>query len=302
MPANASPEFGHAEKKFYAAKTDEEKLSALEEMIRTMPQHKSAEAMRANLRTRYKKLQEKLEAKKKQSKGSGKAGIKKQELQACLIGLTNSGKSSVLASLTNTHPKISEIQFTTKTPILGTLDYYGVKIQIIDLPSVESEYFDAGIANTTDTLLIVITQIKDLEQISPFLEKALGNKLIIFNKIDLLNEQEKRKISDSLRSKKLNFIMFSSKTLDNIGELKDKIFSSFNKIRIYTKEPHKQADKTPVIMNQNSTIKDIAEKIFHGLSEKIKETRVTGPSSKFPNQKVSLSHVLKDKDIVEFRV
>jgi ribosome-interacting GTPase 1 len=54
------------------------------------------------------------------------------------------------------------------------------------------------------------------------------------------------------------------------------------------------------VLNENSTVKDVAEKIFHGLSRNVKETRVTGPSSKFPNQKVSLEHTLKDRDIVEF--
>ena len=32
----------------------------------------------------------------------------------------------------------------------------------------------------------------------------------------------------------------------------------------------------------------------------VKEIRITGPSSKFPNQRVGLSHILKDKDIIEF--
>jgi len=301
MPANASPEFGHAEKKFYSAQTDEQKLEALEEMIRTMPMHKSAEAMRANLRTRYKKLQEKLEAKKKSKSGKGKGGIKKGELQACLIGLSNSGKSSILSALTNARPEISQIQFATKSPTLGTLDYFGVKIQAIDMPPIESEYFDSGISNTADTLLIVTEKISDLEKIYPLIKKSIGNKIIIFNKIDLLNENEKRKLQDTLKSKKLNFIMFSAKTKENINELKEKIWLSFNKIRIYTKEPGKNPDRNPVIMNQNSTVKDVAEKIFHGLSQKVKEARITGPSSKFSNQKVSLSHVLKDKDIVEFR-
>ena len=54
-------------------------------------------------------------------------------------------------------------------------------------------------------------------------------------------------------------------------------------------------------MEKNKTIEILAKKIFHS-KIKIKEVRVTGPSSKFPNQAVSLSHILKDKDIVEFRV
>ena len=49
----------------------------------------------------------------------------------------------------------------------------------------------------------------------------------------------------------------------------------------------------------NSTLKDVAEKIFHSYSKKVKFAKITGPSSKFPNQKVGLKHVVKDKDIVE---
>ena len=77
---------------------------------------------------------------------------------------------------------------------------------------------------------------------------------------------------------------------------------SFDKIRIYTKEPGKNKTEKPIILKPDSTVKDVAEKILHGFSNKVKETRLTGPSSKFPNQKVGLAHKLKDLDIVEFNV
>ncbi|MFH1711468.1 MAG: GTPase [Nanoarchaeota archaeon] len=298
---NQSPEYQQAEKHFLQAQTDEERLVLLEEMVRFAPKHKAGESMRANLKTRYIKLKEKLEKIKKAKKSSGKPSLKKEELQSCLIGLTNSGKSSILASLTNAKPEISGYGYTTKFPGVGTLDYSNVKIQIIDLPSVESEFFDQGIANTADVLLIVITKIEDLEKIHPFLEKARGKKLIILNKIDLLNENGKRKIEATLKTKKLEFVMFSTETKENIELLKEKIFQKFNKIRIYTKQPKHPPDKDPVIMLPNSTVKEAADKIFHGLSDNVKEARVTGPSSKFPNQKVGLDHVLKDKDIIEFK-
>ena len=72
-------------------------------------------------------------------------------------------------------------------------------------------------------------------------------------------------------------------------------------IRIYTKQPGKEADKEPVIMKPESTIQDLTGKIFHK-QVKIKQIRITGPSSKFPNQQTGLNHILKDKDIVEFYV
>ena len=299
---NQSPEYQQAEKKFLMAQTDDERLVCLEEMMRTAPKHKSSDSMRANLRTRYNKLKEKIETKKKSSKSSGKPGIKKQELQAGLIGLTNSGKSSVLSALTNARPLTSNYDFTTKYPIIGTLDYQNIKIQIVDLPAVESEFFDQGIANTADVLIIIITHIEDLDKISPFLEKAIGEKLIVYNKLDLLSENERRKVESRLRSNKLDYVLFSAKTKENINELNEKIFQKFGKIRIYTKQPKKPADKDPVVMDPGSTVKNVADKIFHGMSDNIKEARITGPSSKFSNQKVSLDHVLKDRDIVEFHL
>ncbi len=300
MPINANYEYINAEKEFQTAQTDEQKLLALEKMMKTMPSHKGAEALRKNIRTRYKKLKKILENKKKKKQG-GKTSIKKAEMQAAIVGLTNSGKSSFLSTLTNASPEIASYLYTTSSPDIGTLDYENVKIQLIDMPAIENELCDLGIINTADTLLIIIEKTPQIEEIFPFLENATKKRIIIFNKSDLLSSEEKRKVSAFLQSKKYNFIIFSCKTKENLSELKEKIFQSFHKIRIYTKEPGKQADKEPTIMNKDSTMKEMAEKIFH-FSIKIKEARVTGPSSKFPNQKVGLEHVLKDKDIVEFYV
>jgi len=296
---NQSPEYLAAERKFLLAQTDEEKLLCLEEMIRYCPKHKAGEAMRANIRARIKKLKEKLEEKRKRKQGR-KEGIKKEGVQVILIGLTQSGKSSLLSRLTNAHPEISNHEFTTQQPLIGTLNYEGLKFQIIDMPAVNFENFESGIANTADILLIIITNTEELEQILPFLNKAGGKQLIAYNKIDLLNEQERRKIEARLESKKYNFILISCKTLEGINELKLKLLENSGVIRVYTKQPGKLVDKIPVILLVNSTAQKLSEKIFHK-NIKIKEIRITGPSSKFPNQIVSSEHILKDKDIVEFK-
>ncbi len=304
MPINADYKYMNAEARFLEAKTDEEKLACLEEMMRTMPTHKSAEALRKNIRTRYKKLKQKLEVEEKKKKAASKRlGIKKADMQAAIIGLTNTGKSSLISFLTNAKSEIAAYDYTTKQPILGTLDYGGVKIQLIDLPAIENELCDQGIINTADTLLIVIDDTEQIKEILPFLEKASKTRIIVFNKIDLLNENEKRKIEARLRSNKHNFVLVSCKTKENLEQLKEVLFQSFGKIRIYTKEPGKPVDRNdPMVLPINPTVKQAAEKILHGFSTQIKQTRVTGPSSKFPNQKVGLEHILKDKDIVEFYV
>ena len=299
MSINASYEYLNAEKAYNQAISLEEKIAALEEMIRTCPGHKGAENLRADLRTRIKKLLEKKEKSKKVGKTTRKA-IRKEGYQVVLLGFTGKGKSSLLSKLTNTHPKISPYSFTTKEPEIGTLDYQGVKAQIIDLPSIGSENFDLGIINTADLILIVITSLDECEKISPYLSKAQGKIIIVMNKSESLSSGELRKLNEKIKSKRLNAIITSCYTGYGIDNLKEAIFNSMNIIRVYTKEPHRLPSNIPVILPQNATVKDVAESIRKGFSITVKETRLTGPSSKFPNQKVGLSHVLKDKDIVEF--
>jgi len=149
--------------------------------------------------------------------------------------------------------------------------------------------------------LILVDNLNSIKEIEKNLEKAKGKRIIVFNNKKNLNENSLRKISATLQSKKYNFVLISPKIKEGIEELKNKIFQSFDKIRVYTKEPHKEKSPKPLILNPESTVRDVAEKILKNFSEKIKQTRIWGPSSKFPGQKVGLKHILKDLDIVEFK-
>ena len=302
MPTNPNHEYLKAEQEYLGAQNDETKLLALEKMLRSVPSHKGAETLRANLRTRYKKLKQELSKKSKKLKI--KKGIKKAELQAVLLGLTNSGKSSILKKLTNAQPKIGNYGFTTKKPEIGILNYEGCSIQIIDLPPIASENFDKNLVNSADTLLIVVEKTHEISMILNYLKNMneKSKKIIVFNKIDLYDVETNRKISETLKSKKYDFVMVSTTTNEGIDKLKEKIFKSFNIIRVYTKHPgkDKEKDRIPVILPPNSTLEEVAEKVLHGYSKKVKYAKIWGPSSKFPGQQIGLKHVVKDKDVVEF--
>ncbi len=300
MPINAHPEYIAAEGEYLHAKTLEEKIEKLRKMISYAPAHKGGENLRAQLRGRLKKLLEEKEKNKKSGKSS-RIGIKKEDLQAVIIGKSNSGKSSVLKELTNAKAEVSHTHFSTTSPKIGMMNYQGANIQIIENPAIESEYYDKGLTNTTDTLIITINSIQEIKEIEELIKGVQKNKIILFNKSDLLNLEEKRKISSTLQSKKYNFVLFSSTNKEGIEELKEKLFSSFNKIRVYTKEPGKEKSKNPIIFEPGATAKEVAEKILKGFSEKVKETRIWGPSSKFPGQIVGLNHKLMDLDVVEFK-
>ena len=303
MPVNASPEYGHAEKEYHLAKTTEEKIEKLKKMLSVAPKHKSSENLIKQLRTRLKKFQGEIERTKKLSKSrGGKTGIKKLDMQAVIVGFSKSGKSSLLNILTNANAKISETKFTTTHSIIGMMPYGSTQVQLIEIPAMDSDFYDKGTVYTADSILILIQNIEELKKIESILQTN-GKKIIVLTKSDLLSEPEKRKLEATLKSKykKYEFVFISCITSEGIEELKEKIFKSFNKIRVYTKEPKKEKSNNPIILEPEANVKEVAEKILKGFSEKVKETKIWGPSSKFPGQKVGLQHKLKDLDVVEFK-
>jgi uncharacterized protein len=104
--------------------------------------------------------------------------------------------------------------------------------------------------------------------------------------------------------KKVNaHIAISAHTGKNIAKLQELIFSSLKFIRIYMKEPRKEADMDePMIIQKDSTIAAVCRKTHKDFVKKFKFARVWGPSAKHPAQKVSLKHKLKDKDILELHL
>ena len=320
---NQSPFYQRAEQEFHGATTDEERLACLEIMMKEVPKHKSSENMRKNLTNRYKKLKTSL-AKQKKSGKSSQQGIKKADMQCVLAGFPNTGKSTIFNSLTNLNAKTSPHQFTTYQPQLGIFKFEEAPIQIIDTPSFPNH--DKSLLNSTDTLLLTVDKLEQIKESEKFIYRTkakdttkstnskesearenlgfLGKIILIFNKEDLVPENEKRKIEATLKSKfkKLDYIFFSnSPAKTKLEELKEKIFNTFPTIRVYTKEPKKEPSKEPMILKQNSTFKDATEKILKGMSKKIRRARIWGPSSKFGGQIIGLNHTLKDKDIIEFQ-
>lgn len=305
MPINADYEYFEAEKKYLEAQSQEDKIAALEELIRKAPKHKSSENLLAGLKTRLKKLKEKSERSRKM--GGGRKGIKKEGFQVVLLGYPNSGKSSLLAALTNARPSISPHPYSTRQPELGSMNYEGVPMQLVDLPSVGSEAFDIGIVNTSDCIILVIDSsdpkaIDHIASLQALLSRVNTKEIIIaFTKVELFDSSEFRRFQERCRSRRITGAHFvSAYSQQGLNDLKKRIFESMNVIRVYTKEPGKAPAVLPVVLPVGSSVRDVGESILNGFCKSVIETRLTGPSAKFANQKVGLTHILKDKDIVEF--
>ena len=242
---NQGPEYFAVEKKYLTAQTLDEKIYWLQEMIRCSKKHKGTENMLRELKTRLRKFKEKQE-KGKKSGGVSKKGIRKEHFQCVLVGLPNSGKSSILVKLTNAHPIVADYAFSTTFPEVGTMEHEGVKVQLVDLPAIGSENFDFGIINTADCLIIVIERLEDLDKIDSFIGKGRREKVVVLNKLDLLSEEQKRKLAATFKSKKIPGVFVSSVSNFGIRDLKERIFGLMHVIRVYTKEPGKDKAKEPV--------------------------------------------------------
>jgi len=328
MPANLPPEYFDAEKRFRQASTPAEKVLALEELIATIPKHKGTDKLRGDLRRKLSQLRK--DAVKKAKKGGrGDLYVIQREgaAQIALVGFPNSGKSSLITSLTNATPVIAEYAISTVTPLPGMMPFEDIQIQLVDLPPVGNESTDgwvSGILRIADALLLVLDSTEDLvtqtelfiEQLgqwriyiikSQFLESgsSIGifkKALLVSNKKDYPNTEENFFKLKEQYGNHCPCISVSALKKENLEELKRAIFDVSGIIRVYSKPPGKDPDlSTPFTIPSGSTVLDLAESIHKDFIPNLKYARIWG-SAKFDGQRVEKNYVLKDRDIVEIHI
>jgi len=261
MPINAPPEYFKAELRYQSAKTKEEKILALEEMIRYLPRHHGSEKMHAELKSRLAKMKKELPAKKGKTVGIAKEG----EAQVCIIGFTKSGKSSLLAALTDAKPKISEHPYTTTKPEVGMIDYKGVKVQLVEIPSTfDNRYL--SIARTADLLALTIRNEKEKAQ----LEHLLADNFIHTPHI-FLNVFDEDKVY-----------------------IKDSIWSALGLIIVYTRKTN-----TSMALKKGARIQDFAERIHKDFIKNFRFARIHRRGRII---QAGLNYVLEDGDAVELHM
>ena len=175
MPANLTPAYFEAEKRYRAAETPEEKLEALNEMLRVMPKHKGTDGLRAELRTKIAKFQKESAKQQATARKGGMYHVPKEGAgQIALVGLTNSGKSSLMAATTSAHVEVGDYPYTTRLPQPGMMRFENVQIQLVDMPPISAQdarpWF-AAVLRAADALILMV----DLE-IDPVteVEELLG--------------------------------------------------------------------------------------------------------------------------------
>ena len=136
-----------------------------------------------------------------------------------IVGMPNSGKSSLLSVLTSAKPKIANYPFTTINPNLGVTNYDNKEVTLADIPGlIEGAHEGIGLGDkflrhiercknilhlidiTDDNLLENYSKVrKELVKYSKKLTKK--REIIVFNKIDMVSDQEINKKIDIFAKK-----------------------------------------------------------------------------------------------------
>ena len=151
-----------------------------------------------------------------------------------IIGMPNSGKSSLLSVLTSARPKIANYPFTTINPNLGVVNYNNKEVTLADIPGlIEGAHEGIGLGDKflrhierckNILHLIDITNEDLLENYSKVRKELLkySNKLIkkkeiiVFNKIDMISDEEVNKKINAF-SKKIKKKIYSISALKHKG-------------------------------------------------------------------------------------
>ena len=86
----------------------------------------------------------------------------------------------------------------------------------------------------------------------------------------------------------------------NVDEVLDEIWEHLGIIRIFTKKKNSPPDfGKPFVVAIGSTIEQVCNRIHQDLAGKFKYALVWGTSAKQKPQRVGISHVVEDEDVVE---
>jgi ribosome-interacting GTPase 1 len=334
MPANLTPQYLAAEQRFKDAVTTQEKIEALEEMMAVIPKHKGTEKMRGDLRRRLAKLRNEADKKHGASKASAMYSVQREGAgQVVLIGGANAGKSSLLARLTNATPEIGDYPYTTRLPLPGMMPYENVKIQLVDMPSFDPNFYEPWMSNIVrqaDLAMLVADLgadelLDEIDGVLTILENsrirlsgergseqdliACRRALMAANKCDAPEASENLKILNEFFCSRFPILAVSAVSGEGLDRLRHTLFDAMDIVRIYTKIPGKRADLSspPFVLKRGSTVLDAARAVHREFVHSLKFAKIWSSeksrhSVKYEGQMVERAHQLEDGDILELHI
>ena len=331
MPANLPPQYYELEREYRAERDPREKLRLARELLRMIPKHKGTDKMQADLKAKISKLSRQVESGDKQH-GARQASLhdhitKEGAAQVILIGPPNSGKSSLVDSLTNAKPLVADYPYTTREPLAAMMTFETVQIQLIDTPPISIDIYenymsnliryadlvvmvcDLADASLTDSLATVITRLEEKRiLLRPEFEEQPEDPRFSTKKAVLAAHKEYNDESGEKRARLAEsfpgFKMFPTSIIDDdsLDRFKRGIFEALHIIRVYTKHIGKEVDLVnPVILPIGGTVEDAAVEIHKDFARQLKFAKIWG-QGKYDGQRVQRDYQLHDGDVIEFHI
>ncbi len=328
MPANLTPQYLEADRRFREAKSIEEKLAALDEMLAVIPKHKGTEHLRGDLKRRYAKLKADAEVARKRRGGFSVAVDREGAGQVVLVGPPNAGKSALVAVLTKSPTEVGEYPFTTRKPIAGMMPFVNIQIQLVDLPAVSDTYMepwvpslvrpadlclivadlasDSLLEDLADTLTILerskVTLVAPGDGEAPAIGWARKPAVLAANKLDAPDAEDALEILRSEYETRYPVCAVSADTGQGLETLRRVIYDGLRIVRVYCKPPGEDPSmKSPVVLPRGSSVVAMAESIHKDFAHQLKFARIWG-SGKFDGQRVQRDYLVQDGDIIEFHI
>ena len=245
--------------------------------------------------------------------------------QVVLIGPPNSGKSALLAAMTNARPEVAAYPFTTRAPQPGIATWEDVRFQLVDLPPASPEFFEPwvpGIVRSADAALLVVNLADDdlidnaeaaLARLAEARTELVGElpfdvedellqhvkTLMVANKSDADGAEIRLELLRDWFGARFPIAVASAEGRANLDAVRSSAYHLLGVIRIYTKMPGKPVDRaSPFTVPSGSTVLDLAREIHRDLEQTLKFARVWG-TGVFEGQTVKRDHELHDADVVE---
>jgi len=323
MPANLTPEYRQADARFRSAVTKEEKIAALEEMLRVIPKHKGTEKLQADLRSRLSKLRR--EPRKGQAKGFSHRIPREGAGQVALVGCPNAGKSSLVAALTHATPEVAPYPLTTRDATPGMMPFEDIAFQLLDLPPLCEEHVEPWVydlVRAADMVWLVVPIDHPLVGLDVVLELLAAKgielhpageaapaasrpgwsqqpALLVVTGMDRAGAEGDLDALREILETPWPLVPVSSLTGRGMPELGRRTYAGLDIMRIYTKEPGKDPDRErPFTLPSGATVGELAAAIHNDIAERLRFARIWG-TTVFDGQSVGEAHVLVEGDVVE---